>query len=214
MAEELPAARGPALQLRRRRHPGLAAVGCSAGRQHADGPFMVVYFGMGLVALPEAARILRRSPRLFRSSACCRRRPRHPGAGLGNRAPRGATERTRAPDTRKYLETDLSAGIAGHDTRNRLMSSYRRRHGPACAGSRAAKPERHAHRDDGERRPRHRGSRRWRGSLGHDRLCDRVVDGLVHHLAAIPRCDAEYGGKPAGTASRSTTSAEQRHCGG
>jgi len=27
------------------------------------GPFMVVYFGMGLVALPEAARVLRRSPR-------------------------------------------------------------------------------------------------------------------------------------------------------
>ena len=34
------------------------------------GPFMVMFFGMGLVTLPEAARILRRSPRHCRCSAC------------------------------------------------------------------------------------------------------------------------------------------------
>ncbi len=42
---------------------GLAAVGYVQAANTLMGPFMVVYFGMGLVALPEAARILRRSPR-------------------------------------------------------------------------------------------------------------------------------------------------------
>jgi len=42
---------------------GLAAVGYVQAATTLMGPFMVVYFGMGLVALPEAARILRRSPR-------------------------------------------------------------------------------------------------------------------------------------------------------
>jgi O-antigen/teichoic acid export membrane protein len=41
----------------------LAAVGYVQAANTLMGPFMVVYFGMGLVALPEAARILRRSPR-------------------------------------------------------------------------------------------------------------------------------------------------------
>ena len=44
---------------------GLAAVGYVQAASTLMGPFMVVYFGMGLVALPEAARILRRSPRRF-----------------------------------------------------------------------------------------------------------------------------------------------------
>jgi O-antigen/teichoic acid export membrane protein len=42
---------------------GLAAVGYVQAATTLMGPFMVIYFGMGLVALPEAARILRRSPR-------------------------------------------------------------------------------------------------------------------------------------------------------
>jgi O-antigen/teichoic acid export membrane protein len=42
---------------------GLAAVGYIQAATTLMGPFMVIYFGMGLVALPEAARILRRSPR-------------------------------------------------------------------------------------------------------------------------------------------------------
>ena len=41
----------------------LAAVGYVQAANTLMGPFMVVYFGMGLVALPEAARVLRRSPR-------------------------------------------------------------------------------------------------------------------------------------------------------
>ena len=42
---------------------GLAAVGYVQAATTLMGPFMVIFFGMGLVALPEAARILRRSPR-------------------------------------------------------------------------------------------------------------------------------------------------------
>ena len=42
---------------------GLAAVGYVQAATTLMGPFMVIYLGMSLVAVPEAARILRRSPR-------------------------------------------------------------------------------------------------------------------------------------------------------
>jgi O-antigen/teichoic acid export membrane protein len=42
---------------------GLAAVGYTQAANTLMGPIMVIFFGMGLVTLPEAARILRRSPR-------------------------------------------------------------------------------------------------------------------------------------------------------
>jgi O-antigen/teichoic acid export membrane protein len=42
---------------------GLAALGYVQASSTLMGPFMVIFFGMGLVILPEAARILRRSPR-------------------------------------------------------------------------------------------------------------------------------------------------------
>ena len=42
---------------------GLAAVGYLQAANTLMGPFQVMLYGMGLVALPEAARILRRSPR-------------------------------------------------------------------------------------------------------------------------------------------------------
>ena len=41
---------------------GLAAVGYVQAANTLMGPFMVIFFGMGLVTLPEAARVLRRSP--------------------------------------------------------------------------------------------------------------------------------------------------------
>lgn len=44
---------------------GLAAVGYVQGASTLMGPFMVIFFGMGLVVLPEAARALRRSVRHF-----------------------------------------------------------------------------------------------------------------------------------------------------
>jgi len=42
---------------------GLTALGYVQAASTLMGPFMVIFFGMGLVLLPEAARILRRSPR-------------------------------------------------------------------------------------------------------------------------------------------------------
>jgi O-antigen/teichoic acid export membrane protein len=42
---------------------GLAAVGYVQAASTLMGPFMVILYGMGLVALPEAARVLNRSPR-------------------------------------------------------------------------------------------------------------------------------------------------------
>src|SRR5215472_9352067 len=42
---------------------GLAALGYVQAANTLMGPFMVVFFGMGLVLLPEAARILRHAPR-------------------------------------------------------------------------------------------------------------------------------------------------------
>ena len=42
---------------------GLTSLGYVQASSTLMGPFMVIFFGMGLVTLPEAARILRRSPR-------------------------------------------------------------------------------------------------------------------------------------------------------
>ena len=42
---------------------GLASLGYVQAANTLMGPFMVIFFGMGLVLLPEAARILRKSPR-------------------------------------------------------------------------------------------------------------------------------------------------------
>jgi O-antigen/teichoic acid export membrane protein len=44
---------------------GLAALGYVQAASTLMGPFMVIFFGMGLVLLPEAGRILRKSPRLL-----------------------------------------------------------------------------------------------------------------------------------------------------
>ena len=78
---------------------GLAAVGYVQAATTLMGPFMVIFFGMGLVTLPEAARILRRSPRHLPMFCLLRkRRPGSAGAGVGNRAAGGAAERSRAAD--------------------------------------------------------------------------------------------------------------------
>lgn len=42
---------------------GLAAVGYIQAANVLMGPFKILYFGMGMITIPEAARILRRSPR-------------------------------------------------------------------------------------------------------------------------------------------------------
>jgi O-antigen/teichoic acid export membrane protein len=42
---------------------GLAAVGYIQAANVLMGPFKIIYFGMGMITIPEAARVLRRSPR-------------------------------------------------------------------------------------------------------------------------------------------------------
>jgi O-antigen/teichoic acid export membrane protein len=44
---------------------GLASLGYVQGATTLMGPFMVIFFGMGLVTQPEATRVLRRSPKHF-----------------------------------------------------------------------------------------------------------------------------------------------------
>ena len=91
---------------------GLAAVGYVQAANTLMGPFMVIFFGMGLVALPEAARILRRSPRrlplfcvLVSAGSPCR-------AGLGGRAAGRAAQGARPPAAGPALAADLPAGMA------------------------------------------------------------------------------------------------------
>ncbi len=50
---------------------GLAALGYVQAASTLMGPFMVIFFGMGLVLIPEAARILRNSPRHFVLFCAC-----------------------------------------------------------------------------------------------------------------------------------------------
>jgi O-antigen/teichoic acid export membrane protein len=50
---------------------GLAPLGYVQAASTLMGPFMVIFFGMGLVLLPEAARILKRSPRRLPLFCAC-----------------------------------------------------------------------------------------------------------------------------------------------
>jgi O-antigen/teichoic acid export membrane protein len=50
---------------------GLSALGYLQAAATLMGPFMVIFFGMGLVLLPEAARILKRSPRHLMLFCAC-----------------------------------------------------------------------------------------------------------------------------------------------
>jgi O-antigen/teichoic acid export membrane protein len=50
---------------------GLGALGYVQAANTLMGPFMVIFFGMGLVLLPEAARILRRAPRRLPLFCAC-----------------------------------------------------------------------------------------------------------------------------------------------
>ena len=93
------------------------------------GPFMVIFIGMSLVTVPEAARVLRRSPRhlplfcvLVSGARCC-------WAGVGGRAAGGAAERARELAAGPDLAADLPAGAAADDFRHGRV-----RHVGATAG--------------------------------------------------------------------------------
>ena len=73
---------------------GLAAVGYVQASTTLMGPFMVIFFGMGLVTLPEAARVLHRSPR-YLPVFCAADQP---GARSGGRSPGGPSCWWRCPE--------------------------------------------------------------------------------------------------------------------
>ena len=63
--------------------PGLAAVGYVQAASLLMGPFLVIFMGISLVTVPEATRILHRSPRLCGLLRPCRRGTGDPGAVPG-----------------------------------------------------------------------------------------------------------------------------------
>ena len=126
---------------------GLAAVGYVQAATTLMGPFMVIFFGMGLVTLPEAARILRRSPRhlpLFclLVSAGLAILALAWGVVLLVALPRGLGHLMLGNLWKPTYPLVLPITILVMGG----MRQRRRRHGPARPGSRAAKPARHAHR--------------------------------------------------------------------
>ena len=166
---------------------GLAAVGYVQAATTLMGPFMVIFFGMGLVTLPEAARILRRSPRhlphfCLLVSAGLAVLGLAWGVVLLLALPRGLGQLMLGSS----VETDLPAGVADHDPGPRRMRQRRRWHWPACPGSSAAKPARNGPRVGAGGRPQPRGRCRGRGSRDHDRCRGGVVDRRAAVLAAAP----------------------------
>ena len=76
---------------------GLTALGYIQAANTLMGPFQVILYGMALAALPEAIRILNRSPRHMMLFCVTLQRGTHPGRPrLGRHALGRATERTRA----------------------------------------------------------------------------------------------------------------------
>ena len=166
---------------------GLAAVGYIQAATTLMGPFMVIYFGMGLVALPEAARVLRRSPRhlpLFclAVSGGLAILGLAWGVVLLVALPRGLghlmlgslwkpTYPLVLPTTIGILGScaGTGAGVGLH-----ALGAARRSLGVMLVGTAVSVAFSIA------------GVCRWRGSLGHGRLCGGIMDGHADRLAAIP----------------------------
>ena len=158
---------------------GVAAVGYLQAARTLMGPFMVVFFGMSLMAIPEAAQILRRSPRhlpLFCAAVSGRSRPARTGVGIG--AAGGAAPGTRAPGCwatygdrpiRWCCPATVSSLISRHIDQAVTGASAGRHARP---GGRAPQPARH-HGHNGPHcrlcRPRSRDRRHAR----HDVFCRR-----------------------------------------
>ena len=156
---------------------GLAAVGYVQAANTLMGPFLVLFMGMGLVIVPEAARVLRRSPRHVQPFCLL------VGGGLALAAlgwgvlllvalPRGLGDRLLGPLWRPTypLVLPLTLSIMG------TCASRRRRRGPARSGGRAAQ------RAGGRPRGGHL-SRLWSGR-GCCRRSSRVG-------ARLRRCDMD-----------------------
>ena len=170
---------------------GLAAVGYVQAAITLMGPFMVIFFGMSLVTVPEAARILRGSPRhlplfcLLVSGGLALLGLAW-GVALLVALPQGLGALAAGPD----MAASLPAGAAAHDFRRRRVRHCWRHCGPARPGSRAAQPAR-----DGPRVGRlcrlWPGGGRYRRSRRDDagcRSCDMDRRAAVVVGAARGRC--------------------------
>ena len=182
---------------------GLATVGYVQAATTLMGPFMVIFFGMGLVTLPEAARILRRSPRhlphfCLLVSAGLSVLGLAWGVVLLLALPRGLGQLMLGSlwkPTYPLVWPTTILVLGG-------MRQRRRWHWPACPRSSAAKPARNGPRVGAGGRPQYRGRGRGRGSRNHDRCRGGVVDRRTAVLAAVPHGAAgaqpHDGRRPAG----------------
>ena len=103
---------------------GLAAVGIVQAAATLMGPITILFLGMSLVAIPEAARVLRRSPAAPAAVLPARqRRTGCGGARVGNRAAGRAAERARGLAARPDLAANVSAGAAAGAFRDRPGAS-------------------------------------------------------------------------------------------
>ena len=122
---------------------GLAAVGYVQAASTLMGPFMVIFFGMGLVTLPEAARVLRRSPRHLPLFCACWSAPGWPcGARLGGRAAGGAAAGTRELVLGPIWRPTYPLVLPTDDLRRGRLHLRGRRPRPARPRGRAAEPAR------------------------------------------------------------------------
>ena len=119
---------------------GLAALGSVQAASTLGGPMTILFFGMSLVTIPEAARVLRRSPQrlplfcLIVSGGLAAA-----GIHLGNCIASGCAKRARGVAAGPDLAINISAGGAVDALRDRPGHWLRRRHRPARAGGLEAK---------------------------------------------------------------------------
>ena len=89
---------------------GLTALGYIQAANTLMGPFQVILYGLALATLPEAIRILRRSPRhMMLFCVLCSVGLTLVALGVGRHAPRRAPERTWAVAPWSHLEADVRA---------------------------------------------------------------------------------------------------------
>ena len=175
----------------------LAAVGYMQAANTLMGPFVIILAGVSLITLPEAAKLMRRSPRhlpIFcaASSAVLSLLAGVWGAVLLVGLPRGLGQLMLG----QPMAADLSAGAAGHTRDDGQLPHERSAPGPARPGRRAAEPALRAPQRDARRNLRRRRSpdrRHARLDAFHrDRLADQHADVLV----AVPVRDARVGQGP------------------
>lgn len=105
---------------------GLASVGYVQASTTLMGPFLVILMGMSLVTAPEAADVLRRSPRQLRKLHAHRRRTRGRFTRVGSRPADRTAARAWDLAASRTIAADISARAAGHDRHRGSVRRTRR----------------------------------------------------------------------------------------